>query len=250
MLTNYYLLQLDYYYGRNPVWPSDDGNEDNQLNSRREAIPRWKESYRRTYDSSEPTLEDKTLIKSLPLNNKEADTRNAYPEREKKLPPILPPNTIGARDGISVNNGANEDHIREYHSEIGEEPHQTFHEANEQISIEHIPEPETKAVRDPSKDESTKDAIKNNNIGSVSQDDANSKVMIKGEVKKAESSIDQGPNPEKNYERIKDFFKSQQASSIVEVPNAVKREEAAKVNKKNFVPIDKKVKDEVNAEEG
>lgn len=165
---------------------------------------------------------------------------------------MLPPNTLGTRDGISVNIDNSNDKIREYHSEIIDEPHQTFHEANEQISIEHIPEPQKQTLHEPNKDESAKDTIKDGNAGSVNHDpdNADSKVMINGEVKKAESTIDQGPNPEKNYERIKDFFKSQQASSIVEVPNAVKREEAAKVNKKNFVPIDNKVKDEVNAEEG
>lgn len=210
---------------------------DNDLNTRRGNIPQWKEQHRQqNYDNSEPTLEDKTLIQSLPLDNK--DLRSSYPERENRLPPVLPPNALGTRDGITVNNEASipDNHDREYHSETLEEPHQTFHEANEQISIEHISEPaQTKTLHD------TNDG---NDV------DANSKVMIKGEVKKAESSIDQGPNPEKNYERIKDFFKSQQASSIVDVPNAVKREEASKVNKKNFVPIDKKVKDEVNAEQG
>lgn len=201
-------------------------NEGNYV--RREEIPNWKQPYRRQ-DYSEPTLEDKNLIQSLPLDTKEY--HNSYPERE--LPPIAPPENIGTRDGITGN--GNMQDSREYHSEALEEPHQTFHEANEQISIEHISEPQTKTLHNEN-DESTLDA--------------NSKVMINGEVKKAESTIDQGPNPEKNYERIKDFFKSQQASSIVDVPNAVKREEASKANRKNFVPVDNKVKDEINTEEG
>ena len=75
------------------------------------------------------------------------------------------------------------------------------------------------------------------------------KVMVKGKVKQVKADIDQGPNPEKTYKRVEDFFQSQRESSIVEVPNAVKKEEASKLYKDNFIPV-KDARDEVGKEEG
>ncbi|XP_068715435.1 receptor-type tyrosine-protein phosphatase N2-like isoform X2 [Montipora foliosa] len=71
------------------------------------------------------------------------------------------------------------------------------------------------------------------------------KVMVKGKVKPVKADIDQGPNPEKTYKRVEDFFQSQRESSIVEVPSAVKKEEASKLFKENFIPV-KDASDEVN----
>ena len=76
------------------------------------------------------------------------------------------------------------------------------------------------------------------------------KVMVKGKVKQVNADIDQGPNPEKTYKRVEDFFQSQRESSIVEVPNAVKKEEASKLFKDNFVPVKDGASDHVNKEEG
>lgn len=75
------------------------------------------------------------------------------------------------------------------------------------------------------------------------------KIMVKGKVKQVKADIDQGPNPEKTYKRVEDFFQSQRESSIVEVPSAVKKEEASKLFKDNFVPV-KDAKNEVNKEQG
>ena len=75
------------------------------------------------------------------------------------------------------------------------------------------------------------------------------KIMVKGKVKQVKADIDQGPNPEKTYKRVEDFFQSQRESSIVEVPNAVKKEEASKLYKDNFIPV-KDAKDEVSKEQG
>ncbi|KAK3731509.1 hypothetical protein QZH41_008540 [Actinostola sp. cb2023] len=251
----------EYYYGRTPDW--QQAVIRNELNSRRQHIPQWKELYRqRQYDSSEPTLEDKTLIRSLPLDEKEPHIRNAHPIKEEKLPPESTYNwdKIAIRDDISVNNGISDASIPDEHRGYNSEevhpgiPRQTFHEdiANEQISIEHLRPPhsdmqDTNTLQEPS--HGTKENPLHNSSPESSDVSSTGKVMIKGEVKKAESNIDQGPNPEKTYERIKDFFKSQQASSIVDVPNAVKREEAAKLNTNNFVQDDKTVKDQINAEE-
>lgn len=74
------------------------------------------------------------------------------------------------------------------------------------------------------------------------------KIMVKGKVKQVKADIDQGPNPEKTYKRVEDFFQSQRESSIVEVPSAVKKEEASKLFKDNFVPV-KDAKEEVNKEQ-
>ena len=75
------------------------------------------------------------------------------------------------------------------------------------------------------------------------------KVMVKGKVKPVKADIDQGPNPEKTYKRVEDFFQSQRESSIVEVPNAVKKEEASKLYKDNFIPV-KDAREEVDKEQG
>lgn len=75
------------------------------------------------------------------------------------------------------------------------------------------------------------------------------KVMVKGKVKQVKADIDQGPNPEKTYKRVEDFFQTQRESSIVEVPNAVKKEEASKLFKDNFIPV-KDGSDQVNKEQG
>jgi len=75
------------------------------------------------------------------------------------------------------------------------------------------------------------------------------KVMVKGKVKQVKADIDQGPNPENTYQRVEDFFQSQRESSIVEVPNAVKKEEASKLYKDNFIPV-KDASDEVDKEQG
>lgn len=75
------------------------------------------------------------------------------------------------------------------------------------------------------------------------------KVMVKGKVKPVKADIDQGPNPEKTYKRVEDFFQSQRESSIVEVPNAVKKEEASKLYKDNFIPA-KDAREEVDKEQG
>lgn len=74
------------------------------------------------------------------------------------------------------------------------------------------------------------------------------KVMVKGKVKPVKADIDQGPNPEKTYKRVEDFFQSQRESSIVEVPNAVKKEEASKLYKDNFIPV-KDAREEVDKEQ-
>lgn len=74
------------------------------------------------------------------------------------------------------------------------------------------------------------------------------KVMVKGKVKPVKAEIDQGPNPEKTYKRVEDFFQSQRESSIVEVPNAVKKEEASKLYKDNFIPV-KDAREEVDKEQ-
>lgn len=78
------------------------------------------------------------------------------------------------------------------------------------------------------------------------------KVMVKGKVKKVKADvvIDQGPNPEKTYKRVEDFFQSQRESSIVEVPNSVKKEEASKLYKDNFVPVKDDASDHVSKEQG
>ena len=76
------------------------------------------------------------------------------------------------------------------------------------------------------------------------------KVMVKGKVKQVKADIDQGPNPEKTYKRVEDFFQTQRESSIVEVPNAVKKEEASKLFKDNFIPVKEDGSDEVNKEQG
>ena len=75
------------------------------------------------------------------------------------------------------------------------------------------------------------------------------KVMVKGKVKPVKADIDQGPNPEKTYKRVEDFFQSQRESSIVEVPSAVKKEEASKLFKENFIPV-KDASDEVDKKLG
>ena len=75
------------------------------------------------------------------------------------------------------------------------------------------------------------------------------KVMVKGKVKQVKADIDQGPNPEKTYKRVEDFFQSQRESSIVEIPNAVKKEEASKLYKDNFIPV-KDASDQVDKEQG
>lgn len=75
------------------------------------------------------------------------------------------------------------------------------------------------------------------------------KVMVKGQVKQVKADIDQGPNPEKTYKRVEDFFQTQRESSIVEVPNAVKKEEASKLFKDNFIPV-KDGSDQVDKEQG
>lgn len=76
------------------------------------------------------------------------------------------------------------------------------------------------------------------------------KVMVKGQVKQVKADIDQGPNPEKTYKRVEDFFQTQRESSIVEVPNAVKKEEASKLFKDNFIPVKEDGSDQVNKEQG
>lgn len=76
------------------------------------------------------------------------------------------------------------------------------------------------------------------------------KVMVKGKVKQVKADIDQGPNPEKTYKRVEDFFQTQRESSIVEVPNAVKKEEASKLFKDNFIPVKEDGSDQVNKEQG
>ena len=76
------------------------------------------------------------------------------------------------------------------------------------------------------------------------------KVMVKGQVKQVKADIDQGPNPEKTYKRVEDFFQTQRESSIVEVPNAVKKEEASKLFKDNFIPVKEDDSDQVNKEQG
>lgn len=76
------------------------------------------------------------------------------------------------------------------------------------------------------------------------------KVMVKGKVKQVKADIDQGPNPEKTYKRVEDFFQTQRESSIVEVPNAVKKEEASKLFKDNFIPVKQDRSDQVNKEQG
>ncbi|XP_078377523.1 receptor-type tyrosine-protein phosphatase N2-like [Oculina patagonica] len=75
------------------------------------------------------------------------------------------------------------------------------------------------------------------------------KVMVKGKVKQVKADIDQGPNPEKTYKRVEDFFQTQRESSIVEVPNAVKKEEASKLFKDNFIPVKDDGSDQVNKEQ-
>lgn len=76
------------------------------------------------------------------------------------------------------------------------------------------------------------------------------KVMVKGQVKQVKADIDQGPNPEKTYKRVEDFFQTQRESSIVEVPNAVKKEEASKLFKDNFIPVKEDGSDQVDKEQG
>ena len=75
-------------------------------------------------------------------------------------------------------------------------------------------------------------------------------VMVKGKVKQVKADIDQGPNPEKTYKRVEDFFQTQRESSIVEVPNAVKKEEASKLFKDNFIPVKEDASDQINKEQG
>ena len=79
---------------------------------------------------------------------------------------------------------------------------------------------------------------------------AKGKVMVKGKVQQIKDKIDQGPNPEKTYQRVEDFFESQRESSIVEVPNAVKKEEATKLFKENFIPVKENSMDVVSKEQG
>ena len=76
------------------------------------------------------------------------------------------------------------------------------------------------------------------------------KVMVKGKVQQVKADIDQGPNPEKTYKRVEDFFQSQRESSIVEVPNSVKKEEASKLFKDNFIPVKEDGSDQINKEQG
>ena len=83
----------------------------------------------------------------------------------------------------------------------------------------------------------------------VAETKSEGKVMVKGQVKQVKADIDQGPNPEKTYKRVEDFFQTQRESSIVEVPNAVKKEEASKLFKDNFIPV-KDGSDQVNKEQG
>ncbi|PFX26762.1 receptor-type tyrosine-protein phosphatase N2-like isoform X2 [Stylophora pistillata] len=75
------------------------------------------------------------------------------------------------------------------------------------------------------------------------------KVMVKGKVQQVKADIDQGPNPEKTYKRVEDFFQSQRESSIVEVPNSVKKEEASKLFKENFIPVKEDGSDQINKEQ-
>ena len=76
-------------------------------------------------------------------------------------------------------------------------------------------------------------------------------VLVKGEVQQVKKGLGQDRRAAENLEQVKDFFKSQEQSSIVEVPNSVKREENAKLFKNSFVPIltDYDV-DDVSKEEG
>lgn len=76
-------------------------------------------------------------------------------------------------------------------------------------------------------------------------------VLVKGEVHQVKKGLGQDQKAAENFEKVKDFFKSQEHSSIVEVPNSVKREEDARLFKNSFVPIltDYDV-DDVSKEEG
>lgn len=282
LCINYLFFKLVYGDYR----PNDEENnyrdQGYDFNSRRGEIPEGKHSFDENgYDNSEPTLEDKALIQSLPQEGKkeryESDNRG---EPGPVLPPIVPANwdNIELRNDISIRNRGRPSADERHNFESSREfdlprknhagSHQTFHEdvANEQISIEHLPPESTNSESENTKDTKSNDITPDKMDKSLNKPihsshlessdstnddiDSKGKVMIKGEVKKAEANIDQGPNPEVNYERIKDFFKSQQASSIVEVPNAVKREEASKISKKNFVQVNKNMEDEINAEEG
>ncbi|XP_001641012.2 receptor-type tyrosine-protein phosphatase N2 isoform X2 [Nematostella vectensis] len=233
----------DYYGDRlrsNEEYNQKNGYDKGYLDRRNDIPKRVYENREANVDSSEPTLEDRTLIKSLPLKDiyndyrSELGARRGSTREKSQLPPLSSENWDSIRDEVSEGG----DHEEKESSLLP--PESDFPKAS--LSEDGL----RKNVMPEVHPDST---LMGNGDEHGDMDNPNGKVMIKGIVKKTEKNIDQGPNPEINYKHVKDFFKSQQASSIVDVPKAVKREEDAKLFNTKFVTVTQGKTDEVDKEE-
>ena len=208
----------------------------------------------------EPSLEDRNLIKSLPIESSEKESDNTRSYKSNHLPPVLPPNTgvsqreYGASYPLPPETAENWDRINNRHFN---NDNLKFHIRepsvnNDQSSKEQVIEGKKDLLRENDSVEEITKSMKNEDSDILSNADAShNTVLVKGEVHQVKKGLEKDESATENFDIVKDFFKSQEQSSIVEVPNTVKREEDAKLFKNSFVPIltDFDI-DDVSKEEG
>ena len=223
-------------------------------------------------ETYEPTLEDQNLIKSLPVDS---DYHKDYNEgasgrRHGPLPPIgaenwgqgavgsihpdLPKSrTLDQREDYNtgyVDGYREQSRNRQYNDDIRSSEFrnvkQVSEDSNERDRFHHFKNQqlrEQKPVDTVGYHDTDLHSNQHDREVNLPQENADArpgKVLVKGEVQQVAADIDQGSsNPEPQYDNVKDFFKSQRESSIVEVPNTVQSEENRERIKDNFIPVKK-----------
>ena len=234
----------DYYYNiqRQFRFPGDGSFDDGQRRDK-------------TY---KPTLEDEKLIQSLPIESKDEhrlksgfqgeDFNRGYPDEYSRQRYGAPRSQYS---GGSELDSSSWNYNQEY---LPNDANTAQHEDTESRGNVLTQDGTILA------DENPMDS-KINLPGSIQQDseiykpeekavnEPQRKVMVKGEVRQVSADIDQESNPGPQYDNVKEFFKSQQDSSIVEVPKTVQRDESMEISKHHFIPVGN-VADEVEKEQG
>ena len=124
----------------------------------------------------------------------EADLRNQLPKSDESLDLDIEIKPLTASDGK---------YFDEDKSKLSSIPEKPSKDSEVTQKIEHV---QTNIV--------SKSASKKTKVG----------VLVGGKLDQAKTGIVQNNSPDPTYDKVKDFFKSQQVSSIVEAPLAEKKE--------------------------
>lgn len=204
----------------------------------------------------EPTLEDRNLIKSLSIQSAEQENSDIRGSKPLPLPPIftenwgkdvsnreygsshrLPPESLENWDRINnrhLDDEKSQLHIRE---SLGSKDESNLDSRKRVSDFKPSDKQEENSKERDTLEERSKPRKNEESEASRTLGSSHNTVLVKGEVHQVKKGLGQDRRAAENFEQVKDFFKSQEQSSIVDIPNTVKREEDVKLFKNSFVPI-------------